>query len=83
MYQIFYDRRITKEIKSIPKKSLRIIFKNIERLASNPRPSKAEKLIGIEGWRIRVGEYRVLYQIEDKKKTIKIYRIKHRKEAYR
>ena len=52
-------------------------------LIDNPRPYDAIKLTNEEGYRIRVGDYRVLYRIDDKSKGIFIYRIKHRKEAYR
>lgn len=52
-------------------------------LVSNPRPYGALKLTNEEGYRIRIGRYRVLYRIDDKAKEILIYRIKQRKEAYR
>ena len=83
MYQIIYDNRIAKDIKHIPKNILKDIFKKIATLRTNPRQRGTEKLIAIEGWRVRVGKYRILYQIDAKKRSVKIYRIKHRKEAYR
>lgn len=83
MYQIIYDTRIEKDIKPIPKNILRNLFKKIQHLKVNPRNRGAERLTVIEGWRLRVGDYRILYQIDDKEKIVKIYRIKHRREAYR
>lgn len=52
-------------------------------LSDNPRPYGALKLTNEDGYRIRIGDYRVLYRIDEKIKGIFIYRIKDRKEAYR
>ena len=52
-------------------------------LSNNPRPYGAVKLTNEEGYRIRIGDYRVLYRIDNTSKEIFIYRVKHRKEAYR
>jgi mRNA interferase RelE/StbE len=52
-------------------------------LENNPRPSNVVKLSGREGWRIRVGDYRILYTIDDAKKEVVIYAIGHRREIYR
>ncbi len=56
----------------------------IDALANNPRPPRARKLRGAgELWRIRVGEYRIIYEIRDKVLLVLIVRIAHRREAYR
>jgi mRNA interferase RelE/StbE len=52
-------------------------------LRASPRPQGASKLTGDEGYRIRVGDYRVLYRIDDKDQVVYLYRIKHRKDVYR
>jgi mRNA interferase RelE/StbE len=52
-------------------------------LTDNPRPSGVVKLAGREGWRIRAGDYRVIYTIDDAKKEIVIFAIGHRREIYR
>ncbi|HEY5345233.1 MAG TPA: type II toxin-antitoxin system RelE/ParE family toxin [Verrucomicrobiae bacterium] len=52
-------------------------------LADNPRPSGVVKLSGREGWRIRIGDYRVIFMIDDAKKEVVIYAIGHRREIYR
>lgn len=57
--------------------------KALLKLESSPRPQGAKKLVGEDGWRIRVGDYRILYRIDEVSKRIYIYRIKHRREAYR
>jgi mRNA interferase RelE/StbE len=52
-------------------------------LEENPLPKGVKKLSGIDAYRIRVGDYRILYQINSKKKIIEIIAIAHRKDAYR
>jgi len=52
-------------------------------LAENPRPAGVVKLSGREAWRIRVGDYRVIYTVDDAKKEAVIYAIGHRREIYR
>lgn len=55
----------------------------ILRLAAEPRPAGALKLTGEEGYRLRIGDYRVLYRIDDASSTVFVYRVKRRREAYR
>jgi mRNA interferase RelE/StbE len=59
------------------------IKKKILSLAHNPQPFGAIKLTQAGGYRIRVGDFRILYRIDDKAKEVIVYRVKHRKEAYR
>ena len=62
---------------------IKAITEAIERLADTPRPAKAEKLAGRPEWRIRVGDYRILYLIDDRNKRITITAIGHRRDVYR
>lgn len=56
----------------------------IRQLAHNPRPRGCRKLIGgANDWRIRVGAYRVLYEIGERAKEVRINRVRHRREVYR
>ncbi len=55
----------------------------ILKLGANPRSTGAIKLVGEAGYRVRVGDYRILYRIDDAQKRIYVYRIKHRREVYR
>ncbi len=52
------------------------------KLAAQPRPSGCKKLTGIDAWRIRVGDYRVVYQIRDERLLVLVIRIGHRREVY-
>jgi mRNA interferase RelE/StbE len=59
------------------------IVSRIEALEQEPRPSGCVKLSGAELWRIRVGDYRVVYSIEDQRLTVLVVRVGHRREVYR
>ena len=53
-------------------------------MREDPRPSTSKKLTGTQNqWRLRVGDYRVLYEIDDTQKTVTVYRIRHRRDSYR
>jgi len=84
-YTLRLERQAEKELRSLPLQVLRRIDKRLISLADNPWPRGSSKLKGkeSEGWRIRVGDYRILYTVDPARNIIKVYRIKHRREAYR
>lgn len=84
MYQVTIARQALKELENLPKKSTLQIVKAIDDLSINPRPTGCKKLKGENEylWRIRVGNYRVIYSIDDKIKIIDVRKIGHRKEIY-
>jgi mRNA interferase RelE/StbE len=75
-YRIVIERKGEKEAEKIPIKYRPAIDKAIFSLVSNPRPHGSKKLTEKEGYRIRVGNYRILYTIDDATRTVVIYRIK-------
>ncbi len=83
MYSLAYDRRIEKDLRRIPAQQRRFILHRIEQLSVDPRRPQVEKLTGVAGYRLRVGDYRVLFTIDDRSKRLIVYRILHRREAYR
>ena len=83
MYRLIIENRAVKEIESVRGEMLGRLVKAIESLKHNPRSHRVKKLFTEDGWRIRVGDYRILYTIDDKQKVVIVYRVKHRKEAYR
>jgi mRNA interferase RelE/StbE len=83
MYQIELRRQAYKDLESIAADYKRLISEHIDSLEQNPRPANSKKLKSEAGYSLRVSTYRVLYDIDDKAKTVTIYRIKHRREAYR
>ncbi|MFL6237458.1 MAG: type II toxin-antitoxin system RelE family toxin [Thermoanaerobaculia bacterium] len=77
-------RSARKEIERLDEPLVSRIFQNIEDLAENPRPAGCRKLIGREDlWRLRVGDYRVVYTIDDSAKSVDIIAVRHRREVYR
>ena len=85
IYTVRVTRRAERQLKGLPQNILRRVDAILEQLKHNPRPHGTVKLTGQVGshWRIRVGAYRILYQIDDQYRRVEIYRIKHRREAYR
>ncbi len=83
MYQVELRRAGYKDLQDIPADYARLIARHIDALEQNPRPPDAKKLKGGAGYSLRIGTYRVLYDLDDKAKIVTIYRIKHRREAYR
>lgn len=83
-YIIEFDRRAVKELKSVPASDQSKICEKINRLTENPRPHGAEKLSGEHNlYRIRQGDYRIVYSIFDQTLKILVVRIGDRKEVYR
>lgn len=83
-YEIVFARTARKELELIDNDLVRRILRKIESLSSIPRHSGCEKLKGEENlWRVRVGNYRIIYSVYDNKKLIDIILIRHRKDAYR
>ncbi|HUK57452.1 MAG TPA: type II toxin-antitoxin system RelE/ParE family toxin [Nitrospiria bacterium] len=79
-YRILVEKRIEKEFRRIPAHDRQRIDRAILELASNPRPHGCKKLTDKEGYRVRVGDYRVLYAVDDQSRTVVIYRVKIRNE---
>lgn len=83
-YEIVFTRSASKEIQSLSDSLVNRIFIKIEALATEPRPNGCTKLSGYDNfWRIRIGDYRVIYSIESKEKLIDIIAVRHRKDAYK
>ena len=70
-------------MEALPRKDRSRIVAKIEGLADDPRPPGSEKLSGEEKYRLRQGEYRVLYSIQDAGTTVTIVKVGHRREVYR
>ena len=82
-YEVLLQPRARKEFLALPPDVARKIAQAFHTLAENPRSHHSIKLSGGEGYRFRVGDYRLLYDIDDPAKHVTVYRIKHRREAYR
>ena len=82
-YSLLILRRAQKELSNLPEDVYKKIKQAILKLSKNSRPYGCKKLKGREGWRIRVGNYRVVYEINDKDKSIIILHVGHRKDIYK
>ncbi|MBU0702017.1 type II toxin-antitoxin system RelE/ParE family toxin [bacterium] len=83
MYSVCILRQAIKDIANLPKDYARLASQHIDRLEENPRPSDAKKLHEMTDYTLRVGVYRILYDIDDRTHTVTVYRIKHRRDVYR
>jgi mRNA interferase RelE/StbE len=82
-YKIIVKPSAQKDLDNLQIGEVKKIVRRINQLITNPRPVGVQKLSDDEGYRIRIGNYRILFTIKDKEKSILIYRIKHRKDAYK
>jgi len=72
-----------RELEELPAKGRHRIIARIQRLAGQPRPPNGEKLPGEEKYRLRQGDYRILYAVDDAAKDVTVVKIGHRREVYR
>ena len=82
-YTIRIERPAQKALSRIPQPYQDIIIDAIRNLSGEPRPHGTRKLSGRDAWRIRVGDYRIIYEIEDSQRSILVVTLGHRKEIYR
>ena len=83
VYEILLSKAARKQLASLPVFIDNKIIEEISALSSSPRPSRCKKLKGYKSaWRIRVGDYRVIYEIEEKTLRVLIIAIGHRKNIY-
>ena len=84
LYKVEITKKVRKkDLISIPPKDVARIVKKIESLAENPQPIGAIRLKGREEWRIRQGDYRILYVIKEQIVTVFVVKVGHRREVYK
>jgi mRNA interferase RelE/StbE len=82
-YLVKLKRSAEKELEHLPEKIHDRIVAALIALKNNPLPVGAKKLHGREGYRIRVGDYRILYVVDDSKQKIEVFSVAHRREVYK
>ncbi|MSN24936.1 MAG: type II toxin-antitoxin system mRNA interferase toxin, RelE/StbE family [Geobacter sp.] len=82
-YNLFFKDSVRKDLTSIPGSDLQRIMERIGGLAEDPRPAGCEKLSGQDKYRIRQGNYRIIYSIQDTELTVWVVKVGHRREVYR
>jgi len=84
VYEVFLERRAERDLRALPVREFERITARIGGLGVNPRPPGSRKLVGSRNdWRIRTGDYRIIYEVDDQARAVRVMRIKHRREAYR
>lgn len=82
-YRLSILRRARDELADLPTAARERVRDRIRQLADDPRPAGARKLTGRPAWRLRVGDYRVIYEVRDEEREIVVMHIGHRRDVYR
>jgi len=82
-YTVLILRRAQKELARLSPEPYARVRDAIRALAGDPRPQGCLKLTAREGWRVRVGDYRLVYEIDDKQRTVMVLHVSHRRDVYR
>ena len=82
-YRVVLKRSAAKELEAVPLRDRKRLVARIALLAADPRPHGVEKLGGQDRYRVRQGDYRIVYEIEDEVLTVIVVKISHRREVYR
>ena len=84
MYEVYLEAAAERDLRRLPPETFHRILPGIRALAEDPRPPGCRKLTGSENdWRIRIGDYRVIYEIDDAEEAVRVFRVRHRREVYR
>ena len=83
IYKIEFSKSAHKELRKLPKAVSYRLTKAIYRLSDNPRRGQVRPMVGSKSWRLRVGSYRVIYDVYDDKVVVLILKVSHRRQAYR
>jgi len=84
MYRVFLERAAERDLSRLSAEIHDRVIAAIRALGDNPRPPGCRKLVGSKNdWRIRVGDYRVIYEIADAIRVVRVNRVRHRREVYR
>lgn len=82
-YRLSIPRRVSKRMEKLPIRDYDRVDRAILALADDPRPPGCTRLRGRTDWRIRVGDYRIVYGIDDERRVVEILHVAHRREVYR
>jgi len=83
-YNIVFKPSVAKDLRTLPKAVIARVLKHIEKLKNAPLPRQSIKLAGAEQlYRIRVGDYRIVYSVDKPAKQITVHYVRHRREVYR
>ncbi len=81
-YRVILSKSVQKELDRLPDDIANRVLARLAALETNPRPPDVKKLKGRDGWRIRIGDYRVIYEIHDRAMQVLVITVGHRREVY-
>ncbi len=82
-YRVEVQRSAEGDLDRLSRELFDRIAQRLAALGEDPRPQGSEKLGGVDAYRVRAGDYRIIYQIDDKAGVVRVLRIRHRREVYR
>lgn len=84
MYEIYLETSAEKDIRKLPSDKIKNVVSKIKELSKSPYPPGSKKIKNTNNfWRIRIGNYRVIYEVLQSEKRINIYKVRHRKDVYK
>lgn len=83
LYSVIFRTSAAKELRKLPTPVRKQVSELVDSLVHDPRPHGVKKMTGVEAWRIRIGDYRVIYSIADQRLVVEIIKIGNRREVYR
>ena len=83
-YRVLFTRRAERDFSTLPRRERERLARRIDALATDPRPKGVKKLVGPDAfYRLRAGDYRIIYTVEDNVVTVTVVRVGHRRDIYR
>ena len=83
MYEVLFRKRAEKSLERLPENAYQRLRRTVDNLAVSPRPPGCTKLRSRDEWRIRVGDDRIVYGIDDERRSVEILHVAHRRDVYR
>ncbi len=84
MYEVYLERAAERDLRRLSAEQFYRIISEIQTLAKDPRPAGCRKITSSKSdWRIRIGEHRVIYELDEQARVERVMRVRHRREAYR
>jgi mRNA interferase RelE/StbE len=83
LYEVVLKRKARKDIARLPDNVYGRAIRTLDGLAADPRPPGSRRLQGRPGYRIRVGDYRIVYEVDDDRRTVTVLQVGHRRDVYR
>ena len=84
MHEVYVERRAERELRRLSTGDFTRVVAGIKALSENPRPAGCRKIAhSSSDWRIRIGDYRIIYEIDDRAKAVRVMHVRHRSKAYR